>query len=100
MNEAEIRAFWNADPCGDSQVGGLRRQFAGDHLEFFERYDAYRYAHEGHILACLDAIDFQRKKVLEIGLGQGADSEQIVRRGARWSGIDLTAESTWYRCFT
>ena len=32
-------------------------------------------------------------KLLEIGLGQGADSEQIIRRGARWSGLDLTAES-------
>jgi SAM-dependent methyltransferase len=31
--------------------------------------------------------------VLEIGLGQGADSEQLIRRGALWSGLDLTAES-------
>jgi SAM-dependent methyltransferase len=31
--------------------------------------------------------------VLEIGLGLGADSEQIIRRGGRWTGIDLTAES-------
>jgi SAM-dependent methyltransferase len=26
-------------------------------------------------------------------LGQGADSEQIIRRGAIWSGIDISAES-------
>ena len=31
--------------------------------------------------------------MLEIGLGQGAESEQIIRRGARWSGLDLTSES-------
>jgi len=31
--------------------------------------------------------------VLEIGLGQGAESEQLIRRGARWSGLDLTQES-------
>ena len=31
--------------------------------------------------------------MLEIGLGQGAESEQIIRRGARWSGLDLTRES-------
>jgi SAM-dependent methyltransferase len=30
---------------------------------------------------------------LEIGLGQGADSEQIIRRGGYWSGLDLTTES-------
>jgi ubiquinone/menaquinone biosynthesis C-methylase UbiE len=38
-------------------------------------------------------IDFRGAGLLEIGLGQGADSEQIIRRGARWSGLDLTAES-------
>jgi len=44
-------------------------------------------------LRCLDKIDFRGKQVLEIGLGQGADSEQIVKRGAIWSGLDLTPES-------
>lgn len=33
------------------------------------------------------------KKLLEIGLGQGADSEQLIQRGAIWSGLDLTPES-------
>jgi hypothetical protein len=47
------------------------------------QYDAFRYSREGHILGCLDGIDFRGAKLLEIGLGQGADSEQIIRRGAR-----------------
>ena len=33
------------------------------------------------------------KKVLEIGLGEGADAERLIREGAHWSGVDLTAES-------
>lgn len=33
------------------------------------------------------------KRVLEIGLGEGSESERLIRRGAHWSGIDLTAES-------
>ena len=33
------------------------------------------------------------KKVLEIGLGEGAESERWIRQGARWSGVDLTAEA-------
>ncbi len=89
MTEDEVREFWNAHPCGDHQVGGLGQ----DYRDFFERYDAFRYRKEGHILKCLDQIDFNGKRILEIGLGQGADSEQIIRRGARWSGIDLTPES-------
>lgn len=89
INEESIRDFWNAHPCGDHQVDSLR----GDFEAFFSRYDAFRYSREGHILARLDAIAFAGKRVLEIGLGQGADSEQIIRRGAIWSGLDLTPES-------
>ncbi len=87
--EETIREFWNAHPCGDHQVDSLK----GDYEAFFQRYDAMRYEHEAHILARLDAIDFKGKTVLEIGLGEGADSEQIIRRGALWSGLDLTPES-------
>jgi SAM-dependent methyltransferase len=93
MNETEVKSFWNAHPCGDHIVGGLRQEFAEDYERFFAAYDAWRYRQEGHIPACLDRVDWRDKKVLEIGLGQGAESEQLIRRGARWSGLDLTAES-------
>jgi SAM-dependent methyltransferase len=88
--ESDIAAFWEAHPCGENL---LRRRLSGDYDDFFQRFDTMRYAREGHILKCLDNIDFRNKRVLEIGLGQGADAEQIIRRGARWNGIDLTAES-------
>ncbi|MFC4859082.1 class I SAM-dependent methyltransferase [Actinophytocola glycyrrhizae] len=93
MDEVAVRTFWNAHPCGDHIVGGLRHEFADDYERFFGAYDRWRYDQEGHIPACLDRFDWQDKKVLEIGLGQGAESEQLIRRGARWSGLDLTAES-------
>jgi SAM-dependent methyltransferase len=56
-------------------------------------YDRFRYAKEAHIFRCPDNIDFKEKRVLELGLGQGADSEQIIRRGAIWSGLNLTQEA-------
>jgi SAM-dependent methyltransferase len=93
VRESVIDEFWNDHPCGDQQVGGLDREHGGDHERFFAEYDAYRYQRERHILACLDALEVAGKRVLEIGLGEGADSEQLIRRGARWSGVDLTAES-------
>ena len=88
-SEQAIRDFWDSHPCGNHQVESLK----ADYEAFFQRYDEFRYSHEGHILRRLDAIDFKGKRVLEIGLGQGADSEQIIRRGAIWSGLDLTPES-------
>ena len=93
MDEATIRSFWEQYPCGDVLVGGLRGKYEGDHKRFFDEYDAFRYAMEDHIPRCLDEIDFAGRKVLDIGLGQGADSEQIIRRGALWNGLDLTQEA-------
>ena len=89
MDERSVAEFWNAHPCGEAAVGVMDDDFRG----FFDRYDAYRYVKEPHILKRLDAIDWRDKRVLEIGLGLGADSEQLIRRGARWSGVDLTQES-------
>jgi 2-polyprenyl-3-methyl-5-hydroxy-6-metoxy-1,4-benzoquinol methylase len=91
MNEFEVEKFWNQYPCGEMQVGGLRKY--KDEQEFFLAYDKFRYSREAHILKCLDNIEFNGKNVLEIGLGQGADSEQMIKRGAIWSGLDLTQES-------
>lgn len=93
MREDDVRAFWEARPCGDHIVGGLDERFHHDYEQFFSEYDAWRYHQEGHILACLDGIGWRDRDVLEIGLGQGADAEQLIRRGARWSGLDLTQES-------
>jgi SAM-dependent methyltransferase len=93
MSEETVRTFWEARPCGDHIVGGLDERFHHDYARFFDEYDAWRYDQEGHILACLDGVDWRDRDVLEIGLGQGAESEQLIRRGARWSGLDLTQES-------
>lgn len=93
MNETQVQEFWNAHPSGDHIVGGLHERFADDYREFFASYDAWRYRQEAHIPACLDRFDWDGKRVLEIGLGQGAESEQLIRRGARWTGLDLTQES-------
>ncbi len=92
MNELDVQNFWQQHPCGDGLIGGLEK-FRNDYDVYFSHFDAYRYRKERHILDCLNRIDFNDKETLEIGLGLGADSEQIIRRGARWSGVDLTTES-------
>jgi SAM-dependent methyltransferase len=89
MNERDIQTFWAAHPCGEQLVGGA----SGAYERYFTVYDDFRYSLESHILRCLDAINLEGRDVLEVGIGQGADSEQIIRRGARWTGIDLTPES-------
>jgi ubiquinone/menaquinone biosynthesis C-methylase UbiE len=82
-----IKQFWNENPVGSNFV-----DYEQDR-SFYTKYDEFRYRTEGHILQELDQIDFKDKKTLEIGLGQGADSMQIIQRGALYYGIDLTEES-------
>lgn len=93
MDEQTIQRFWHDHACGDAQVGGLRERFQGDYEKFFTDYDEFRYQNERHLAECIDALNVNGKQVLEIGLGEGADSERLIRNGALWSGVDLTAES-------
>ncbi|MCX5090339.1 class I SAM-dependent methyltransferase [Streptomyces sp. NBC_00365] len=93
MREKEIAEFWSAHPCGDHLVGGASRGGRCEYEEFFTRYDTFKYRLEPHIPGCLDGLDVAGRRVLEIGLGQGAESEQLIRRGALWTGVDLTETS-------
>lgn len=93
MDEQTVQRFWQEHACGDAQVGGLHERFHDDYEEFFTDYDRFRYQNERHIPACVDALNVAGKRVLEVGLGEGSESERLIRNGARWSGIDLTAES-------
>jgi hypothetical protein len=76
LNEVQIEQFWEAHPCGDSQVGGLDERYRGDYERFFADYDSFHYSYEAHILDCLDRLDLRGKRVLEIGPGEGAEAEQ------------------------
>ena len=93
MDEQAVQRFWQDHACGDAQVGGLHERFHDDYEKFFTDYDRFRYKNERHLLACLDALNVVGKQVLEVGLGEGSDSERLIRQGAQWSGVDLTAES-------
>ncbi|MFO1356302.1 MAG: class I SAM-dependent methyltransferase [Gammaproteobacteria bacterium] len=91
MDESAIRQFWNSDPSGQNCVGGVD-SYRADPGKFFADYDRFRYASEPHLPACLDGLDVAGRRVLEIGFGQGTDAERLIRRGARWSGLELAPE--------
>jgi SAM-dependent methyltransferase len=93
MDEQTVQSFWQDHACGDAQVGGLHERFRDDYDKFFTDYDRFRYQNERHLSSCIDALSVAGRQVLEIGLGEGSDSERLIRNGARWSGVDLTAES-------
>jgi ubiquinone/menaquinone biosynthesis C-methylase UbiE len=87
FSPTDIAEFWEKHPCGEDYVGG------SEWKEFFQRYDDYKYRTEPHILEELKRIDFRGKRVLEVGLGHGAEAQRIIEAGAIYNGIDLTNES-------
>lgn len=84
----EITRYWDAQPCNikhsSSTVGSE---------EFWNEITKKRYFVEPHLLDFAGFHLWQGKRVLEIGCGIGTDAEQFVRHGAKYVGIDLSAES-------
>jgi SAM-dependent methyltransferase len=80
----EVREFWNADPCGTR------------YLEDKEDFDAHaraRYTLEPYIFDFAKFPSARGLKVLEIGVGMGADYLEWLKAGAQATGVDLSAAS-------
>lgn len=84
----DVRAFWNTEACGTHFI----RQYQDDR-DFFAQYRAFRYRTEWHIPAFAAFAQGAGRDVLEIGCGNGVDGLMFARHGARYTGIDLTAEA-------
>ncbi|MEK6637500.1 MAG: class I SAM-dependent methyltransferase [Pseudomonadota bacterium] len=80
----DVRAFWDEASCGEALY--LAGQTAAD----YDRQAKARYHLEPYIKEFARFGDAQGRRVLEIGVGLGADHEQFARSGALLSGVDLT----------
>jgi ubiquinone/menaquinone biosynthesis C-methylase UbiE len=84
----EVRQFWNANPCNSA----LSRE--RDRRKYFEEITQKRYhGRDWHIPITAQFERYVGKDVLEIGCGIGTDGFEFAKRGARYVGIDLTANS-------
>jgi len=61
-----------------------------DSREFFERTEKYRYSNYPYFKELMEFDKYNSKRVLEIGVGEGADHFQFIKNGAKLYGIDLT----------
>jgi SAM-dependent methyltransferase len=80
----EVQEFWNADPCGTRYLEGK---------EDFEAHAHARYALEPYIFDFAKFQSARGLKVLEIGVGMGADYLEWLKAGALAAGVDLSAAS-------
>jgi SAM-dependent methyltransferase len=82
--KSKVAEFWNSEPCGS--------RYLGDVLDF-EAQARTRYALEPHISGFAQFSAARGLRVLEIGVGMGADYEQWLKAGAAASGVDLSPAS-------
>ena len=80
----QVYNFWNEASCGEDLY------LTGADSKGFEIQSQRRYELEPFILDFARFDEFKRKKVLEIGVGLGADHQKFVEAGADLYGIDLT----------
>jgi len=84
VSKAEVRQYWDAEPCG---TRGLNLE----EDSFFTESEERRYRLDGPLVfGFAEFTRFRGKRVLEIGVGTGSDFVQWVRAGAEAHGIDLT----------
>ena len=86
-NKETVRAYWEEAPCGENLY--LRASSKAD----YGAHAQARYKLEPFILPFADFTRYRGKKVLEIGVGLGADHQKFAEAGAILTGIDLTDQA-------
>lgn len=85
---AKVRQYWEREPCGTAEKLLGRSELLSP--EWFGRVRTHRYGAEPHIAQVAQFEQGRAKRVLEIGVGAGADHVEWARAGAESYGVDLT----------
>ena len=82
--KAEVRDFWDSDPCGTRYLSAE---------DDFEAHERARYSLESYIPGFAGFATARGCKVLEVGVGMGADYLEWLKAGAQATGVDLSSVS-------
>lgn len=85
-SNAQARSTWER-----KAVGSQRAIAAAGTRDYFEQIRTYRYGYETPFIpGFFDFAGLTGKRVLEIGVGNGIDAIEMLRNGARYTGVDIT----------
>jgi len=80
----QVHDFWNEASCGENLL------LPQADREGYEKQASLRYELEPYIFELARFEEARGKRVLEIGVGLGADHQKFAEAGAQMHGIDLT----------
>lgn len=89
-----VRDYWDAESCGE-------RYAVGEDCQFYDSHSRERYRLEPWIRLFARFEEGAGRRVLEVGVGMGADYLEWLRHGATAVGVDFTpraAAHTARRC--
>jgi ubiquinone/menaquinone biosynthesis C-methylase UbiE len=84
----DVKKFWNANPC-QSDLSQ-----AEDRRHYFQEISDKRYqGREWHVPTVAKFDAYRGKEILEIGCSIATDGLEFAKRGANYTGVDLTPHS-------
>lgn len=86
-----VRRYWDSEPCGTAPA--ITQRFEPHTPGWFEQVDSHRYSIEPHIPFFAEFGRYRGSRILEIGVGAGADHLQWAKAGAECHGVDLSPVS-------
>lgn len=84
----QVQSYWDGQPCGSTEVSEGRGS-----AEFFAAHERMRYEREPMIDPFADFDGWAGRRILEVGVGMGADHVRFRKGGADAIGVDLSTES-------
>jgi SAM-dependent methyltransferase len=86
-SKGNVRDFWDRAACGEDLY------LTSETVEGYASQAKRRYQLEPYILPFADFGRWSGQKVLEVGMGLGADHQKFAEAGAELWGIDLTEQA-------
>ena len=86
--KAAVRDYWNTHPCGTEKSSAAKYS-----RTYYDELEQRRYEREPEIFSFAQFTRSYGQRILEVGVGAGADFLQWVRSGAKAHGVDLTPEA-------
>jgi ubiquinone/menaquinone biosynthesis C-methylase UbiE len=88
VTKATVQSYWDSRPCGSFEPPSALAASA-----FFQAHARLRYEREPEIVEFADFEAWVGRRVLEIGVGIGADFVRFKKQGVPTFGLDLSFRS-------